>query len=745
MSKETSLAKPKLVASTPVREPAPRDRVMALRGVRVHNLKGIDLDLPLGRLVVITGVSGSGKSSLAFDTLYAEGQRRYIETFSAYTRQFLEKLDKPDADRLEGIPPAIAVAQRVARRSSRSTVGSVTEIQEYVGLLYARVGRVICHNCGLEVRPADAALVGNAIDGMPDQTRYEVSFPLEVRPESDRNALAAALREDGFVRVRSAGQLVNLEAGELPLPEAGRVDVIVDRLRKGSDSPERRADSIETAFLKGLGRCRITTDAETLTFYKGWRCQRCGADYPAPEPRLFQPNSPLGACATCEGFGRVIEMDLDRIVPDPSKTLRGGAIAPWNTPAHREWLAGLLEAAPTVGLPTDVPFRNLSAEQVRLVVEGVPACEFTGLRGFFKWLERKSYKMHVRVFLSRWRGDRPCPDCGGARLKPASLAVKLRELSIAQVLALKIRDARAFLAMLSDELRANPVARRLLEQVLSRLGYLDEIGLGYLTLDRQARSLSGGEAQRVALTAALGSGLVNTLYVLDEPSIGLHPRDVGRLIGLIQKLRDLGNSVVVVEHDQQIMRAADVTVEIGPGAGASGGQVLYVGPPAGLVGVEGSATALVLAGRQFQPPARRRPPGAARLRLAGAKGHNLKEIDVEFPLGLLCVVTGVSGAGKSTLVEETLYPALCRRLRSEFVPCEPFRELAGTAGLDDVVLLDASPIGRSARSNPITYLKAFDEIRKAFAATHEAKIRNYKASQFSFNVEGGRCTACQGN
>ncbi|HEV3166508.1 MAG TPA: excinuclease ABC subunit UvrA, partial [Isosphaeraceae bacterium] len=701
-------------------------RSIQLRGVRVHNLKGIDLDLPLGRLIVITGVSGSGKSSLAFDTLYAEGQRRYIETFSAYTRQFLEKLDKPDADRLDGIPPAIAVAQRTIRRSSRSTVGSITELDDYLGLLYARVGQVICRSCGEEVVPADPASVSRAIETLPEGTRYQVGFPLEVRPESDREALADSLREDGFIRIQVDGNVQTLEAGPLPMPADGVIDVIVDRLVRGTDPAERRLGSIETAFEKGLGRCRLLVDDEVRTFYRGWRCPRCGIDYQAPEPRLFRANSPLGACPACEGFGRVIDLDMERIVPDPSKSLRDGAIAPWTTPAYRSWLADLLDIAAEAKLPTDAPFKRLSPEHVRTVVEGVPARGFPGLRGFSRWLERKSYKMHVRVFLSRWRSYRPCPDCGGARLKPEALAVRVGGLDIATLQGLRIRESREHLTKLADTIRTNPVARRLLDQVLKRLGYLDQIGLGYLTLDRTARTLSGGEAQRVALTSALGSGLVNTLYVLDEPSIGLHPRDIARLIAIIQGLRDTGNSVVVVEHDETVMRSADMLVDIGPGAGGAGGHLLYAGPPEGIVEVSGSATGDFLSGRKrVVVPERRRAVGQERLRLSGASGHNLKAIDVEFPLGVLCVVTGVSGAGKSTLVEETLYPALCRRLRSEFLHAEPYRELAGTAPLDDVMLVDQSPIGRSPRSNPITYLKAFDEIRKAFATTHEAKIRNF--------------------
>jgi excinuclease ABC subunit A len=721
-------------------------RTIRLRGVRVHNLKGIDLDLPLDRLVVLTGVSGSGKSSLAFDTLYAEGQRRYIETFSAYTRQFLEKLDKPDADRIEGIPPAIAVAQQGGKRSSRSTVGTVTEVHDYLGLLFARVGKVVCRSCGQVVEPASPATVSEAIDALPEQTRYQIAFPIEVRPESDRAALANALREDGFVRVSVGGQTVSLESGELALPGEGTLDVVVDRLVRGSDPPERRLDSIETAFSKGLGRCRVLTDAEALTFYQGWRCGRCGIDYPEPDPRLFRYNSPMGACTTCEGFGRVIDLDLDRIVPDPSKSLRDGAIVPWTTPAYRGMFQELLDQAPELGIPTDVPFKRLTAEQRRIIVEGAPGRGFTGLRGFFRWLEKKSYKMHVRVFLSRWRSYKTCPDCQGARLRPEALAVQLGGRDIAAVSALKIREARAFLRGLSPLAETNPVVRRLLAQALARLDYLERIGLDYLTLDRPARSLSGGEARRVALTTALGSGLVNTLYVLDEPSIGLHPHDVGRLISILEALRDAGNSMVVVEHDPAIIRSADLLVDIGPGAGEAGGNILYVGPPEQIASATGSATADFLTGRRrVVVPERRRERKKGQLRLTGARGHNLKNIDVSFPLGVLCVVTGVSGSGKSTLVEETLYPALRRRLGGESLPAAPFTEITGTGEIDEVVLVDQTPIGRSGRSNPVTYLKAFDEIRKTFAATHEAKLRNYGPSQFSFNVEGGRCNACEGN
>ena len=722
-------------------------KAIRLRGVRVHNLKGVDLDLPLHRLIAFSGVSGSGKSSLAFDTLYAEGQRRYVETFSAYTRQFLERLDKPDADRIDGIPPAIAVAQRSGgRRSGRSTVGTVAEVHDHLALLYARVGDVTCSNCGQVVEPADPSSVVRAIEGLPEGTRYLVAFPFDVRPDSDRPALAEALREDGFTRVRVAGQVVRLEDGPLPDPGEGGVDVVVDRLTRGSEATGRRLDSIETAFAKGLGRARVIVEGggPELTFYRKRRCPGCGLDYADPDPRLFRYNSPLGACPTCEGYGSVVDLEPTRIVPDPSKTIADGAIAPWNAPSYENNLQDLLAVAPRAGLPVDVPFSELTPAQVAFLYDGLPKYGFQGLRKFFRRLESKSYKMPVRVFLSRWRGYHTCPDCQGARLRPEALAVRVGGLDIAKLSSLTIRDARTFLGEFAGREAANPVALRVLDQARSRLDALDRIGLDYLTLDRPARTLSSGEGRRLALATALGSGLVNTLYVLDEPSVGLHPRDVGRLIATIQGLRDAGNSVVVVEHDEAILRASDWLVDIGPGAGESGGRVLYEGPPEGAGEVLESATGAYLSGREraVDPGLRRVPKG--QLVLRGAVGNNLKDLDVSFPLGVLCVVTGVSGSGKSTLIDETLHPALAKAIRNEPLAALPYRELAGFEGLADVVMIDQSPIGRSSRSNPVTYLKAFDEIRKTFAATHEAKTRNFGASKFSFNVEGGRCGVCEG-
>jgi len=724
-------------------------RAIQLRGVRVHNLKNVDLDVPLHKLVAFSGVSGSGKSSLAFDTLYAEGQRRYVETFSAYTRQFLERLDKPDADRIDGIPPAIAVAQRGGgRRSGRSTVATVAEVHDHFALLYARLGVVTCVVCGRLVEPSDPGTVVRAIEALPEGERYLVAYPLDIRPDSDLLGLAEALREDGFSRVRVGGAVVRIEAGPIPeLVGLGGVDVVVDRLTRGTEAGNRRVDSIETAFAKGLGRCRIVVEPEgpELTFYRKRRCGGCGTDYADPDPRLFRYNSPLGACPTCQGFGSVVDLDIDRIIPDKTKTIRQGAIAAWNTPRAEEELGDLIARGKSIGIPVDVPVEDLTPEQFNLLIEG-SGRGFRGIRGFFRMLEAKSYKMHVRIFLSRWRGYRPCPDCQGARLKPLALAVKVGGVDVATLSSMTIGAARDFLKEVADAEADNPVGRRVLDQARGRIDALHRIGLEYLVLDRPARTLSAGEARRLALATALGSGLVNTLYVLDEPSVGLHPRDVGRLVATLEGLRDAGNSVVVVEHEEAILRAADWLVDVGPGAGDAGGRILYQGPPGGAGAVPESATGAFLTGRARVPiPDRRRDPEAkGRITLRGATGNNLHDLDVSFPLGVLCVVTGVSGAGKSTLIEETLYPALAKALRDESLPGLPFRGVSGYDSLSDVVLIDQSAIGRTSRSNPVTYLKAFDEIRQLFAATHEAKTRNFSASKFSFNVEGGRCGVCEG-
>jgi len=739
-----------------------------LRGVRVHNLKSVDLDLPRGRLIVFCGVSGSGKTSLALDTLYAEGQRRYIESFSAYTRQFLERLEKPEADRIDGLPPAIAVTRKSTTRSSRATIASATETVDYLRLLFAKIGRVFCLGCGREIQRQTPQSAAERLAELPEGARYLLTFPRRVLAQEELAAVAAELQSEGFVRAIAGDRLISLSEEPLPSCTAetsqSTLLVVTDRLTAGSVSLPRLHDSLETAFAQGGGGCQawVLADGEAsggpglrqidgrlwrrMAFSAALRCEDCGRDYPVPEPRLFDYNSPLGACPQCEGFGDTVEMDMDLVVPDPFKTLREGAIAPWNTPAYAHELDELLALAGDYGLPVDVPFHKLSEEHLRIIREGVPERNFGGLRGFFDWLERHKYKMPIRAFLARWRSYRPCPTCGGKRLRAEALATRVGDRNLAEICSLKIVDAADFFRslVLADTERA--VARMMLEQVEARLGYLGDVGLGYLPLDRTIRTLSGGEAQRVAMTSTLGSNLVNMLYVLDEPSVGLHPRDVDRLTDAIARLKDRGNTVVVTEHEATVLRRADQIVEFGPGAGECGGEVVFQGTPQELLAPGASLTGEYLAGRRgVTGPEHRRSTNRGWIRLRGARGNNLKNLNVDFPLGVLCLVTGVSGAGKSTLVQETLYGALCRRKRKESPNPYPFDEIVGDGQIDDVLLVDQSPIGRSPRSNPVTYVKAFDPIREVFAGTVEARTHNYSASHFSFNVEGGRCEACGGD
>jgi len=545
--------------------------------------------------------------------------------------------------------------------------------------------------------------------------------------------------------------------------------VVVDRLAGGSDV-RRLRDSLETAFAQGDGRCHLFVDANAvqsapaiaarnghlrdidgrpwarLSFNRRLGCDDCGVSYPVPTPRFFSFNSPFGACPTCEGFGNLIDVDMDLVVPDPSKSLREGAIAPWNTPAYKHELQELLALADDYGIPIDIPFRELAPSHLALIQHGVPERQFGGLDGFFAWLEKRKYKMHLRVFLSRWRSYRLCPTCQGTRLRPESLSARIGGLTIADISAMKISDAARFFSGLSLTDWQREVSRIMLDQIESRLKYLQAVGLHYLTLDRPLRTLSGGEAQRVALTSALGSSLVNMLYVLDEPSVGLHPSDVDQLLTSVKQLRDRGNSVIVVEHEEEFLRAADHLIEVGPGAGDVGGRIVFQGTPAEILQAEQSLTGDYLSGRRGAAiPDSRRKPEHGWIRVVGARGNNLKNVTVELPLGLLCVITGVSGSGKSTLIEDTLYPALCRRKRKEGPKPFPVDDVFGDGQIDDVILVDQSPIGRSPRSNPVTYIKAFDAIRNVYAETIEARTHNYSSGHFSFNVDGGRCTACNGD
>ena len=725
-----------MIAKTPA--------TISLRGVRTHNLKAIDLDLPLKRLIVVTGPSGAGKSSLAFDTLYAEGHRRYVETYSPYARQFFARLDKPEADSISGIPPAIAVSQHRGRNSPRATVGTITEIHHSLGLLFARIGQVVCRQCGQLVAPSSAQAVSRTIDDWPAGTRYEIGFPLDVRAQTNQAALLAGLRARGFLRLRLGGQTIALDGPDPVLPVDGLIDVVVDRLIRGSDPAERRADSIETAFQEGLGRCRVFAMDESRTYLRGWRCIRCGTDHLEPQPDLFRYNSPLGACPVCEGTGRRMALNISAIVPDLSRTIRQGAIAPWSIPAFEHHLNELIAAAPELDLPVDIPFRSLSGSHVECLFEGAGG-RFAGLKAFFRGLESRTHRLKNRLFVSRFRRLDDCPACHGARLRPEALAVKIDGFDIAGLSAMTIRDLLVLFRR-KEWLERTPSSLGVLAQIEHRLGYLADVGLDYLPLDRPPANLAEGELKRVILTRTLGAGLVNTLYVLDEPSSSLHLEDVVRLSALVLRARQEGNSLILVEHSHALIKIADHVVDLGPGAGAAGGEVLYSGPLGGLTKVEGSATGDFLSGRKrVNPPERRRAKSKRLVTLKGARGNNLKSIDVTFPLGVLCVVTGVSGSGKSTLVKDTLYPALRARISGQPGQPAPYDELIQTGDIAQVVYLDQSPLARSARSNPATHLKAFDEIRRTFAATHEAKVRNYDAGRFSFNAPGGRCNQCQGN
>ncbi len=742
-------------------------RQIELRGVAVHNLKEIDLDIPLGKLVAICGVSGSGKSSLALDTLYAEGQRRYIESFSLYTRQFLERLEKPLAERIDGIPASLAVTRDDVSRSTRATIGTTTETIDYLRLLFAKVARLVCPSCGQSIERHTPQLAGEALLRLAPGRRLLIAFrvlPAEGQSVAER---LQGLHRAGFVRGIVGEEFVDLiTIDEAALARGGVPEayVVVDRLVTGLLQLPRLVESLETAQLRGGGHAvafvegpePVSTALEStvrlgggpwrrVDFVAQLRCVACDRSFADPEPRRFSSSSPLGACSLCEGFGNVMDIDLERIVPDPGISIAEGAIAPWNTPAYKHELEELLALAPEFGIPVDVPFRQLSAEHLALVRDGVPERNFGGLRGFFTWLEKRKYKMHLRVFLSRWRSTNVCPACQGDRLNPEALMWRIGGKNLAEISRMRIDEAIAFFRQLPQSDYERSAGRLVLQQVRNRLGFLERVGLSYLTLDRTLRTLSGGEAQRVALTSALGSNLVNTLYVLDEPSVGLHPADVDRLVVAIRDLRNRGNTVVVVEHEESLLRAADQLIEIGPAAGDRGGELVFQGTLDEMLEPEASLTGEYLAGRRgISIPQRRRPTSRGAIKLIGARGNNLKNLTVEFPLGVLCLVTGVSGSGKSSLVQETLYGAMCRRKRKTCDPPLPYDDLVGCGQIDDVVLVDQSPIGRSPRSNPVTYIKAFDPIRAAFAETVDARTHNYTAGQFSFNLDGGRCSACEG-
>ncbi|HWT01660.1 MAG TPA: excinuclease ABC subunit UvrA [Pyrinomonadaceae bacterium] len=752
------------------------EEAIEVRGARVNNLKNISFSIPVGRLTVVTGVSGSGKSSLAFDTIYAEGQRRYVESLSAYARQFLERMDKPDVDEVRGIAPAIAIRQKNSTRNPRSTVGTQTEVYDYLRLLYARVGTTYCTVCGREVRkdsPESAAL--ETLDALAEGTRLYVLFPAEAglraetngakngtgrkrkpaakEPAMTRQTVTAhvmSLMQRGFTRLYDAGarQTIDLRSpDDYTRADFDNVYVLIDRLVARADVRERLVDSLETCFQEGHGTAVVETvgdEPARLRFSERFECKYDGSVYAQPEPRLFSFNNPYGACPTCQGFGNTIGLDLDLVIPNPLLTLGEGAIEPWTKPQFEWARTELRRFCKQERIPMDVPFAELAQADQRAVVEGKG--HWGGVRGFFEWLETKKYKLHVRVFLSKYRGYTLCPDCNGGRLRQEARAVRVGERTLPAVCALSIKDAAAFFEGLELTTEQAAIAERVLYEVRRRLRFLVDVGLDYLTLDRLASTLSGGEAQRIQLATNLGSSLVGALYVLDEPSIGLHPRDSERLIRLLHSLRDIGNTVLVVEHDPEMMRASDHILDIGPAAGELGGQVIYEGDFENLLTDKNSLTARYLRGEaEIKAPKQRRAPHKRRLTLRGAAEHNLKGIDVDIPLDMLVCVTGVSGSGKSTLIHDCVYAGLKKQRGDWQGHVGAFQKLEGGQLVDDVILVDQSPIGRTPRSNPVTYIKVYDAIREAFSQTREAQSHGFDPSFFSFNVPGGRCEVCQGD
>jgi excinuclease ABC subunit A len=749
-----------------------------IRGARTHNLKNIDCDLTHGKLTVVTGVSGSGKSSLAFDTIYAEGQRRYVESLSAYARQFLERIEKPDVDLIDGLAPAIAIKQKNTTRNPRSTVATATEIYDYLRLLFARCGTAHCIVCGGVVRRDTVDEIAASILALGEDTRLYALFPVkprvaaepEVETKRRKKAPAKAinpslpndafkerlteLRARGFNRLYQNGKIVEFATPEslLDLDFGQGVYALVDRLVVSSDNRARIVDAAEIGFRESgeIVYETVPRDEETeprrLRFSQAFECKLCHRIYREPEPRLFSFNNPYGACERCQGFGNTIDFDLNLIIPDKQKTLNEGAIDPWTRPKYRPYQSELRKAAMQHGIPLDTPWRELTAEQQAFVLDGHGS--FLGVHGFFAYLERKKYKLHVRVMLSKYRGYATCPDCKGTRLRAEARAVRINGQNICEVAALTIRQANRFFEGLTLTRQQQEIAGGILVEIQQRLHFLDAVGLEYITLDRLASTLSGGEAQRIQLATSLGSRLVGALYVLDEPSIGLHSRDTAKLIRILEELRDLGNTILVVEHDPDVIRAADWLLDLGPGAGGLGGRILAAGPVEEVEKNPDSLTGRYLSGQLTIPiPTRRREPMREKLVLRGARIHNLTGLDVEIPMGMLVCITGVSGSGKSTLVHDVLYPAVSHALGKNegSDPSHVYRELKGAERLNDIVLVDQAPIGRTPRSNPVTYIKAFDAIRELFAAQPEAQRRGYTAGHFSFNVPGGRCDVCEGD